>query len=463
MSNPTLQHKLAILADAAKYDASCASSGTAKRNSVGGRGIGSTEGSGICHSYAPDGRCISLLKILLTNFCTYDCLYCVNRVSSNVPRARFTAREVVDLTLDFYRRNCIEGLFLSSGIIQSPDYTMEQVVEVARSLREDHDFRGYIHLKTIPDASPELLARAGLFADRLSINIELPTQSSLQALAPEKDGPSIHRAMGRLRGHIDDARGAAQDQSRSRIVSMPQSRKAGRSAAPLFAPAGQSTQMIIGADATDDRAILGASASLYGDFKMRRVYYSAFSPIPDASARLPLKAPPLVREHRLYQADWLIRFYGFSHDEIVPGSATDAAPASGMLSLDIDPKLAWALAHRGQFPVDINRAPREMLLRVPGLGVKAVVRILQARRVRDVRADDLLRLHVPLQKVMPFVLLPDHHPGAALDAAGLAARFMPRPVQAGLFDEPDAFEAPAVPAAPALPAARAMKRATAWA
>ena len=442
------------MADAAKYDASCASSGTGKRNSIGGRGIGSTEGSGICHSYAPDGRCISLLKILLTNFCTYDCLYCVNRVSSNVPRARFTVDEVVGLTLDFYRRNCIEGLFLSSGIIQSPDYTMEQVVEVARRLREDHDFRGYIHLKTIPDASPDLLARAGLYADRLSINIELPTQSSLQALAPEKDGPAIRRSMARLRGHIDDAKGAAQDQSRTSIISLPQSRRAGRSVAPLFAPAGQSTQMIVGADATDDRTILGASASLYGDFRMRRVYYSAFSPIPDASAHLPLKAPPLMREHRLYQADWLIRFYGFTHDEIVPanpaGSAADSVPASGMLALDIDPKLAWALAHRAQFPVDVNRAPREMLLRVPGLGVKAVVRILQARRVRDVRASDLLRLHVPLAKVWPFVLLPDHHPGATLEAANLATRLRPAPAQADLFDEPQTAEPLAAAKLPAL-------------
>ena len=453
MAIQTLQHKLAVLADAAKYDASCASSGTSKRNSLGGRGIGSTEGSGICHSYAPDGRCISLLKILLTNFCTYDCLYCVNRVSSNVPRARFSVEEVVSLTLDFYRRNCIEGLFLSSGIIQNPDYTMEQVVEVARVLREDHDFRGYIHLKTIPDASPDLLARAGLYADRLSINIELPTASSLQALAPEKDGPSIHRAMARLRGHIDDARGAAQDQLRSHIIALPQSRRAQRSIAPVFAPAGQSTQMIVGADATDDRTILGASAALYSDFRMRRVYYSAFSPIPDASARLPLRAPPLIREHRLYQADWLIRFYGFSHDEIVPGSAANDTASgtdleSGMLSLDIDPKLAWALAHRAQFPVDINRAPREMLLRVPGLGVKAVTRILQARRVRDVRADDLLRLHVPLKKVLPFVLLPDHHPGTVLESAHLAAQLTPAPKQAGLFDDAPLLETvPAVPSA----------------
>ncbi len=433
-SKVAVQRKLAILADAAKYDASCSSSGTAKRNSVGGKGIGSTESSGICHSYAPDGRCISLLKILLTNFCTYDCLYCVNRVSSNVQRARFSVQEVVDLTLDFYRRNCIEGLFLSSGIIQSPDYTMEQVVEVARCLRQDHDFRGYIHLKTIPDASPDLLARAGLYADRLSINIELPTQDGLAALAPEKNGPAIRQMMGRLRGHIDDARGAADDQAKSSIISLPRSLKIRRAAAPHFAPGGQSTQMIVGADGTDDRTILSASAALYSGFKMRRVYYSAFSPIPDASRHLPLVQAPLMREHRLYQADWLVRFYGFAHDEIVPN---DTANPVGMLSLDIDPKLAWALANRAQFPVNINTAARHMLLRIPGLGLQSVKRILQARRTRQVRLDDLQRMHVPLQKVMPFVLLPNHQPGKTLDAAGLPAQLMqlarPAPLQHALF------------------------------
>ena len=426
-----IQRKLAILADAAKYDASCASSGTSSRNSVGGRGIGSTEGSGICHSYAPDGRCISLLKILLTNFCQYDCLYCVNRVTSNVPRARFTVDEVVALTLDFYRRNCIEGLFLSSGIIQSPDYTMEQVVEVARVLRVDHDFRGYIHLKTIPDASPELLQKAGLYADRLSINVELPTIEGLGALAPEKDGAAIRRSMARLRIHIDDAKGAARDAAALPIVSMPQAGPR-RAKAPKFAPAGQSTQMIVGADATDDRTILSASANLYGAYRLRRVYYSAFSPIPDASSALPLAAPPMVREHRLYQADWLMRFYGFAHDEIVPPSVPGQADG-GMLSLDVDPKLAWALAHRDRFPVDLNIAPREMLLRVPGLGVKAVERLLAARRVRSLRSDDLLRLHVPLKKVMPFVQLADHRPGRALEAEDLAAQLRPAPVQASLF------------------------------
>lgn len=469
----TLQ-KLAVLADAAKYDASCSSSGTARRNSVGGKGIGSTEGSGICHSYTPDGRCISLLKILFTNFCIYDCLYCVNRVSSNVPRARFTVDEVVRLTLDFYRRNCIEGLFLSSGIIQSPDYTMEQVVQVARVLREDHDFRGYIHLKTIPDASPELLAQAGLYADRLSINIELPTVESLESLAPEKDSAAIRRSMARLRVHIDDARGARQDSATSSIISLPQSSKAKRARPPRFAPGGQSTQMIVGADATSDSSILQTTATLYSAYQLRRVYYSAFSPIPDASASLPMRQPPLMREHRLYQADWLIRFYGFAHDEIVPGftaassSAGGSVATGGMLALDMDPKLAWAIANRAQFPVDVNTAPREMLLRVPGLGVKAVTRLLQARRVRKLRADDLLRLHVPLKKVMPFVVLADHQPGASLDAVNLAARLSSgsaaAPVQAGLFDDPLPLLHPPASIRPrSVPGAAAPERTLTWA
>ena len=421
-----LQRKLAILADAAKYDASCSSSGTTKRNSIGGRGIGSTEGAGICHSYAPDGRCISLLKILLTNYCLYDCLYCINRVSSNTPRARFAVDEVVQLTLDFYRRNCIEGLFLSSGIIRSPDYTMEQVVEVARVLREEHDFRGYIHLKTIPEASAELLARAGRYADRLSINIELPTAQGLQALAPEKDGQAIRRSMARLRLHIDEAKEAGKPQAATSQPSV----KPCRAKAPLFAPAGQSTQMVVGADASDDRSILTASASLYGSYRLKRVYYSAFSPIPDASRALPLVAPPLVREHRLYQADWLMRFYGFAHDEIV-------GAADGMLALDMDPKLAWALAHRESFPVDLNRAPKEMLLRVPGLGVRSVQRLLQTRRTRQLRVDDLSRLRVPLKNVLPFITVPGAAARNGLDDEHLAARLRSRPEQQSLmFDTP---------------------------
>ena len=444
-----INRKLAILADAAKYDASCASSGTSKRNSVGGRGIGSTEGSGICHSYAPDGRCISLLKILLTNYCVYDCLYCINRVSSNVPRARFSVDEVVQLTLDFYRRNCIEGLFLSSGIIRTADYTMEQVVEVARSLREDHDFRGYIHLKTIPEASPELLARAGRYADRLSINVELPTVEGLHQLAPEKDGQAIRRSMARLRIHIDDAKDAARPAGvRSQAAVRPR-----RAAAPVFAPAGQSTQMIVGADATTDRSILTASATLYGAYQLRRVYYSAFSPIPDASRALPLVAPPLVREHRLYQADWLMRFYGFAHDEIV-------GAGNGMLALDIDPKLAWALAHRERFPVDLNRAAKEMLLRVPGLGVKSVEKLLQARRVRSLHFDDVVRMKVPLKTVLPFISVPGAPARNGLDDADLAARLRPPPAQQSLFDaepaEPAGDSLPLFPrrlAAPASPVA----------
>jgi putative DNA modification/repair radical SAM protein len=419
-----LQDKLAVLADAAKYDASCASSGGVRRDSVGGRGLGSNEGMGICHSYAPDGRCISLLKILLTNFCLYDCLYCVNRASSNVQRARFSIDEVVRLTLDFYRRNCIEGLFLSSGIIRSPDYTMEQVVEVARVLREEHDFRGYLHLKTIPDAAPELLQKAGRYADRLSINVELPTESGLAQLAPEKDGAAIRRSMARLRLHIDDAKEARREASAAKVVSLPKATP--RRAQPqAFAAAGQSTQMIVGADAASDATILGTSAQLYGAYRLKRVYYSAFSPIPDSAAALPPAAPPLVREHRLYQADWLMRFYGYEAREIVPA-------ANGMLSLEVDPKLAWALAHPERFPVDLNRAPRELLLRVPGLGVKAVDRLLVARRLRRIRSDDLTRLHVPLRKVMPFVVTVDHRPSRAPDAQLLRAR-TPQPQQAALF------------------------------
>src|SRR6476469_3629048 len=350
--------KLAILADAAKYDASCASSGTAKRDSRGGKGVGSSEGMGICHAYAPDGRCISLLKILLTNSCIFDCAYCINRKSSNVRRARFTSGEVVQLTLAFYKRNYIEGLFLSSGIIRSSNYTMEQIVEVARSLRRDHDFRGYIHLKTIPDADPELVRQAGVHADRVSINVELPTVAGLTELAPEKNVGQIEGAMRDMKRGIADAGGAAK-----RFKS-----------APKFAPAGQSTQMIVGADAANDRAIVGRASMLYDRFNLRRVYYSAFSPIPDATAVLPLRRQPLTREHVIYQADWLMRFYGFALKEV-----QSATYEHGMLPLDIDPKLAWALKYRETFPVDVNRAPRELLLRVPGLGVKAIKAILQIR------------------------------------------------------------------------------------
>ena len=411
--------KLAVLADAAKYDASCASSGAGGRHSLKSGGIGSTEGMGICHSYTPDGRCVSLLKILLTNFCIYDCAYCVNRVSSNVRRARFTTQEVVDLTLEFYKRNYIEGLFLSSGIIRNGDYTMEQLVEVARSLREDHRFAGYIHLKTIPEASPELLDRAGRYADRLSINIELPTEAGLKKLAPEKTLPGIRAAMGELHWRIEEGKEAKREA------------KVRRARPPRFAPAGQSTQMIVGADEADDRSILVTSHRLYDEFGMRRVYYSGFSPIPDASSTLPVQAPPLLREHRLYQADWLLRFYEFKVEEIAPAPESGG---SGMLDLDIDPKLAWALRNPQAFPVNLNAAPRELLLRVPGLGTRNVQRIIDARRFAKLRVADLARLRMPLSKVLPFVQVLDHHPRRALDDPGtLRAQLAPKPRQADLF------------------------------
>ncbi len=418
--------KLAILADAAKYDASCASSGAGKRNSANSGGIGSTEGAGICHSYTPDGRCVSLLKILLTNFCIYDCAYCVNRVSSNVPRARFNVAEVVSLTLDFYKRNYIEGLFLSSGIIRNADYTMERMVEVARQLREEHRFAGYIHLKTIPEASPELLAAAGRYADRLSINIELPTEAGLASFAPEKSLPSIRGAMGELRWRIEEAKDARKGDAAASATPAP---RVSRPRPPKFAPAGQSTQMIVGADGASDQQILAAADNLYGNYRMRRVYYSAFSPIPDASRMLPLQPPPLAREHRLYQADWLLRFYGYGVEEI-----TDTTQG-GMLDLDIDPKMAWAIRHPERFPVDLNRAPKELLLRVPGLGVRNVKRVLMARRQVRLRVVDVARLRAPMAKLLPFVQLADHHPRKQLDdPATLRARLAPPPTQGSLFD-----------------------------
>ncbi len=407
----SLNKKLAILSDAARYDASCASSGTTRRDSRDGKGLGSTEGSGICHAYAPDGRCISLLKILMTNFCIYDCAYCVNRVSSNTPRARFSVEEVVHLTTEFYRRNYIEGLFLSSGIIRSPDKTMEDMVQIARTLRERENFRGYIHLKTIPDAAPDLIEQAGLFADRLSINVELPTDAAVKAYAPEKNPGTIRAAMGDVKAR--------------RVASKERSHTGKRP--PKFAPAGQSTQMIVGADGSNDATILGQATRLYGDFGLKRVYYSAFSPIPDASRKLPLIKPPLAREHRLYQADWLLRFYGFDVDEI-----TGVAPG-GNLDLDLDPKLAWALAHRALFPVDVQRADREMLLRVPGFGTRTVGRVLTTRRHRTLRYEDLQRMGAALKKARPFITVAGWTPGRMTDSADLRARFAAPPEQLQLI------------------------------
>ena len=410
MARRTFEQKLAILSDAAKYDASCASSGTIRRDSRKG-GIGSTEGSGICHAYAPDGRCISLLKILMTNFCVYDCAYCVNRVSSNVERARFSVEEVVTLTLEFYRRNYIEGLFLSSGIIRSPDDTMGQMVEIARKLRQDHGFKGYIHLKTIPDADPLLIEQAGLHADRLSINVELPTDASVRAHAPEKNPATIRKAMADVRLRKEERRDVSHRGKRP----------------ARFAPAGQSTQMIVGADDANDTTILGQAARLYSSYRLKRVYYSAFSPIPDSSAALPLIRPPLMREHRLYQADWLLRFYGFGLDELT------APSRDGMLDLDIDPKLAWALANRHLFPVDINRAERELLLRVPGFGTKTVSRIQTSRRFRTLRYDDVARMGANMKSARPFITLGGWSPGALTDSADLRARFAPPPQQLNLI------------------------------
>ncbi|MDG4873549.1 putative DNA modification/repair radical SAM protein [Mesorhizobium sp. WSM4935] len=407
----SVREKLAILSDAAKYDASCASSGSAKRDSLRSGGIGSTEGSGICHSYAPDGRCISLLKILLTNFCIYDCSYCINRSSSNVRRARFSVEEVVKLTMDFYRRNYIEGLFLSSGVIRSPDETMGEMVEVARRLRIEEKFGGYIHLKTVPEASAELIEKAGLYADRLSINVELPTDEGVKKLAPEKKPEAIRLSMAELRRKIEEkAEPTLQSRRRER-----------------FAPGGQSTQMIVGADKTSDDGILRASARLYGSYHLRRVYYSAFSPIPDSSSSLPLQKPPLIREHRLYQADWLMRFYGFSQPEILAGSN------DGMLDLAIDPKLAWALRNRGRFPVDVNRAEREALLRVPGLGTKVIDRIIETRRHRRLRLEDVGRLCHSVAKVRPFIVAEGWSPGALTDKAGLRQEITRSCEQLSLF------------------------------
>ena len=385
MTSLTVQQKLEILADAAKYDASCASSG-AKR-SGNGKGIGHSDGNGICHSYTPDGRCISLLKLLLTNFCTYDCVFCVNRVSSDIRRARFTPEEIVTLTLDFYKRNYIEGLFLSSGIIQSPDYTMEQLVQVAKTLRLVHHFGGYIHIKAIPGCAQRLVEEAGTYADRLSANIELPTQADLVQLAPEKKATVIEGTMAQIHDRKNEL-----DEDRARFNSTPK-----------FAPAGQSTQMVIGATPSTDRDIIQRASGLYQTFKLRRVYYTGFSPYPEADTRLPLKASPMVREHRLYQADWLMRHYGFAADEIAPADQPE-------LDLSIDPKLAWARRHPEFFPIDVNAAPREAMLRVPGLGYANVDRILRIRRYHKLTLENLKKLHVRLKDAIEYVITADHLP-----------------------------------------------------
>ena len=370
--------KLQILSGAARYDASCASSGSKREGPS--CGTGNTSSSGICHSWADDGRCISLLKILFSNDCIYDCAYCVNRSTNPVERASFTAREVIDLTLDFYRRNYIEGLFLSSAVMQSPDQTMERMVRVAEALRTEEQFGGYIHLKIIPGCSSELVRKAGLYADRISVNIELPSHASLQRLAPQKHKHAILEPMALIGKEISTS-----------LVERKASHRA-----PRFAPAGQSTQMIIGASPENDFQILRLSQGLYKKMNLKRVYYSAYVPV-TADNRLPvLAAPPLLREHRLYQADWLLRFYGFSAEEIL----SDDAPH---LDESFDPKTAWALRHPEFFPVEINRADYATLLRVPGIGVLSAKRIVAARRFSSITPDGLKKIGVVIKRAKYFI------------------------------------------------------------
>ncbi len=406
----SIKNKLEILADAAKYDASCSSSGSARKRAAGG--MGNVEGMGICHSYAPDGRCISLLKILMTNFCIFDCKYCVNRVSSEVKRARFSPEEVVALTLEFYRRNYIEGLFLSSGIIDSSDATMEKLIAVAKTLRVQHKFNGYIHLKVVAGASQELIEKAGLWADRVSANIEMPVQPDLDLLAPAKTIDSATTSMNQIAEKV--------------LESKEEQKKFSR--APRFAPAGQTTQMIVGATPSTDALILNSSEKLYKKYSLRRVYYSAYSPIPHADVLLPQEKPSLVRENRLYQADWLMRFYEFQADELTENTAAN-------LPLDLDPKTAWALRNRHYFPVNVNTASREQLLRVPGFGVRNVERILQMRPFHKISLLDLGKLRVPLKRARYFVITSDHNPDVMLlDAQSLKDKISPEQTQLSLFD-----------------------------
>lgn len=372
--------KLKILAESAKYDVSCSSSGTVRANKPGmlGNTVG---GMGICHSFAEDGRCISLLKVMLTNYCIYDCAYCINRRTNDLPRATLSVSELVELTMEFYRRNYIEGLFLSSGVVRNPDYTMERLVRVAKDLRLVHRFNGYIHLKSIPGASQELVHEAGLYADRLSVNIEIPKEENLKLLAPEKDHASVLAPMRYIQ------QGVAQNREEKRHFRH----------TPRFVPAGQSTQLIVGATPETDKDILTLTSSLYSRPSMRRVYYSGYISVNTYDKRLPaLKQPPLVRENRLYQADWLLRFYQFKVEEIVD----DAYP---LLDLELDPKLAWALRHPEYFPVDINRADYEMLLRIPGVGVKSARLIVASRRFSHLGFYELKKMGVVMKKAQYFI------------------------------------------------------------
>ncbi len=371
--------KLEILSAAAKYDVSCSSSGSTRSNTPGG--IGNAAKSGICHSFTEDGRCISLLKVLYTNYCIYDCAYCVNRRTNDVPRACFTVKELTDITINFYRRNYIEGLFLSSGVVKNADYTMEQLVGVAKTLRLTHKFNGYIHLKAIPGASPELIKEAGLYADRLSVNIEIPSESNLKVLAPEKDYHSVLSPMSLIKVGIE------QNKEERRHLRH----------APLFTPAGQSTQLIIGATPDTDKQILSLASNLYHQNGLKRVYYSGYNPTNLYDSRLPaLSAPPLRRENRLYQSDWLMRFYEFRVDEIV----NDEHPE---LELEIDPKLSYALRNPHLFPVDVNKADYHLLLRIPGVGVKSAKMIIAARGYRRLNSENLAKLGVVMKRARYFL------------------------------------------------------------
>ena len=372
--------RLRILAESAKYDVSCSSSGTVRKGKEGM--VGNTVGGvGICHSFADDGRCISLLKVMLTNYCMYDCAYCINRRSNDIKRATLSVSELEEITMEFYRRNYIEGLFLSSGVVRNPDYTMERLTAIVRDLRTIHRFNGYIHLKAIPGASRELMAEAGRWADRMSVNIEIPKEESLKLLAPDKDHKSVFQPMKLIQQGVLENK---EDRKRMRH-------------APRFVPAGQSTQMIVGATKETDRDILTMSSALYGQPTMRRVYYSGYISVNTYDPRLPvLKQPPLVRENRLYQADWLMRFYHFKVDEIVDEVNTN-------LDLEVDPKLAWALRHPEAFPVDINKADYEMILRVPGIGVKSAWRIVNSRQFNRLTSYHLKKMGVVMKKAKYFI------------------------------------------------------------
>ncbi len=392
--NQDLIKKLEILAEAAKYDVSCSSSGVGRPGRAGA--VGSASNWGICHTFTADGRCVSLLKTLLSNHCRYDCAYCVNRRSNDLPRATFTSAELAELTIEFYRRNYIEGLFLSSGVLKNPDHTMERMVAALRILRREHRFNGYIHLKAIPGSSPELVRQAGLLADRLSVNLEIPTEPNLVRLAPEKDHRSVYRPMNLIREGIAENR---EDRRKYRST-------------PRFVPAGQSTQFIVGASGERDREILNLSAALYGRTELKRVYYSGFVPVNDYDPRLPrLKAAPLVRENRLYQADWLLRFYEFQAEELTDELCPD-------LDLELDPKLAWALRHPEWFPVDVNRDDYQRLLRVPGLGVRSARLIVMARRRGRLRPEHLTRMGVVMKRASFFLTCGQPGPAATVNELG---------------------------------------------